>query len=102
VLLALTGDAEFIRSIRGKANDLGMHLNEFGLWRWQANGKPNGEGDVSRGFWELVRAESEKEILEELGMAYVEPRNRNFSYVSGRQAEVKRARKPKGKGRGGY
>ncbi|KAA1469671.1 Nucleotidyltransferase [Dentipellis sp. KUC8613] len=35
-LLALTGDVDFWRMMRDKAAGLDMHLNEYGLWRWQA------------------------------------------------------------------
>jgi DNA polymerase beta len=88
-LLALTGDAEFVRHIRGKAISLGMHLNEFGLWRWQANGTAK-DTPSKDGFWELVRAESEEQILRELGMEYVEVEKRNFGFVVGRKAERKK------------
>jgi len=87
-LLALTGDIEFNRHIRSKAIKLGLHLNEFGLWRWNANNRIPLEGEVDEngetyGFWELVRAETEAEILRELGMEYIEPEKRNFSFVVG-------------------
>jgi DNA polymerase beta len=65
-----------------------MHLNEFGLWRWNKNLDEKLEGG---GFWELVRAETEEEVLRELGMEYVEPTKRNFSLVLGKGA-VKRTR----------
>jgi DNA polymerase beta len=34
-----------------------------------------------RGYWELVRAESEEEILEELGMTFIQPEKRNFGFL---------------------
>ena len=87
-LLALTGDVEFTRHVRGRALALGLHLNEFGLWRWQVNGNglehSDDAGEDDGGFWELVRAESEEEILNELGMEYVEPEKRNFRFVVGK------------------
>ncbi|KAJ7274211.1 hypothetical protein C8J57DRAFT_1314939 [Mycena rebaudengoi] len=87
-LLALTGDTEFNRDLRIRAHRLEMHLNEFGLWRWNKNLDEKLEGG---GFWELVRAETEEEVLRELGMEYVEPTKRNFSLVLGKGA-VKRTR----------
>jgi DNA polymerase beta len=86
-----------------KASKLGMHLNEFGLWRWNSN-KPRSadgvnvdavseveieEGDVGGGgFWQLIRATTEEEIFEELGVGFVEPHRRNFTFIN------KRAVKP--------
>ncbi|KAF8214937.1 hypothetical protein K438DRAFT_1659786 [Mycena galopus ATCC 62051] len=76
-LLALTGDIDFNRDLRVRAAKVGMHLNEFGLWRWNDN-----EEEPAEGFWELVRAETEEEVLKELGMDYVEPTKRNFSSLA--------------------
>lgn len=104
-LLALTGDTDFNRDIRMKAIKLGMHLNEFGLWRWNPSSTPPPSTtgskstpkkaelkskskeidpdpekeededlesadmglDSNNGFWELVRVDTEEEILESLG-----------------------------------
>ncbi|KAJ7143532.1 hypothetical protein C8R43DRAFT_953973 [Mycena crocata] len=82
-LLALTGDLEFNRDLRIRASRVGMHLNEFGLWRWNEGSDVDEEGN-STGFWELVWGETEEEVLKELGMEYVEPVKRNFSLVLGR------------------
>lgn len=94
-LLALTGDVEFNRDTRIKASDMGMHLNELGLWRW-SNG-PNGiEGPTAeKGFWELVKAETEEEILSELGMEFVEPTKRNFGFVVGKKTKETIVKKAK-------
>lgn len=62
-----------------------MHLNEFGLWRWNDNEEERGGGGSNEeepGFWELVRAETEAEVLGELGMEYVEPVKRNFAALA--------------------
>jgi DNA polymerase beta len=68
-----------------------MHLNEFGLWRWQANDPHANDDDVPEdGYWELVKSESEQEILEELALEYVEPERRNFGFVFGQKAEKRR------------
>ncbi|KAJ7780718.1 hypothetical protein DFH07DRAFT_793172 [Mycena maculata] len=86
-LIALTGDTEFNRDVRIRASKVGMHLNEYGLWRWNENSEENSEEegkDDSAGFWELVRAHTEEEVLRELGMEYVEPVKRNFSLVLGK------------------
>lgn len=96
-LLALTGDTEFNRDIRTRAINLGMHLNEFGLWRWQSNGfeRVNVGAEAERapdtGYWELVKADTEEEILRELGLDFVEPTKRNFSNVVGKPAKKKAA-----------
>jgi DNA polymerase beta len=115
-LLALTGDVEFNKAIRVKAGNLGMHLNEFGLWRWQSsigsvgasgvldiNENDSGELDAEdsieqKGFWELIRADTEEDILAELDMEWVEPTKRNFSFVLGKQTKKKAPSKGKSRG----
>lgn len=95
-MLALTGDIEFNRDIRTKASNLGMHLNEFGLWRWQSNGSGDdvetGAEVPEKGYWELVKADTEEEILNELGMEFVEPTKRNFTFVVGKSKKPVRKR----------
>jgi DNA polymerase beta len=82
-LLALTGDVEFNKDIRMRAIERGLHLNEFGLWRWQ--GENGGEGEeTERGYWEMVKVETEEEILRELDMTWIEPEKRNFAFVVGK------------------
>jgi DNA polymerase beta len=99
-LLALTGDIEFNRDIRTKAINLGMHLNEFGLWRWQSNGSEEAhvnegaERASETGYWELVKADTEEQILRELGMDFIEPTKRNFSNVVGKPKRGTTKRKP--------
>ncbi|KAJ7079734.1 hypothetical protein B0H15DRAFT_857858 [Mycena belliarum] len=104
-LLALTGDTEFNRDLRIRASRLGMHLNEFGLWRWNEKTDEDSEeeykframvrGEIEPeevpeapddecGFWELVHGETEEELMRELGMDYVEPIKRNFALVLGK------------------
>ncbi|KAJ6585344.1 hypothetical protein B0H19DRAFT_1109284 [Mycena capillaripes] len=73
-LVSLTGDTDFICDTRIRAHKVGMLLNEYGLWRWNEN-----EEEPHEGFWELVRAETEEEVLREVGMEYVEPTKRNFA-----------------------
>ncbi|KAK0441644.1 hypothetical protein EV421DRAFT_633747 [Armillaria borealis] len=96
-LLALTGDMEFVRQVHDRADKLGLFLDGNGLWRWHGNenfdgatplkrrrGRPPSDAktdDESRGKWELITQGSEKDILAELGMAYVEPSKRNYSYL---------------------
>lgn len=59
-----------------------MHLNEFGLWRWQSNGSRETQEDAEeKGFWEFVRADTEEDVLTELGMEYVDPTKRSFSFL---------------------
>ncbi|KAK0487720.1 hypothetical protein IW261DRAFT_1449454 [Armillaria novae-zelandiae] len=96
-LLALTGDLEFVRQVQDRADKLGLFLDGNGLWRWHKNesfdgaaplkrrrGRPPSDAktdDELRGKWELITQGSEKDILTELGMAYVEPSKRNYSYL---------------------
>ncbi|KAH7909820.1 hypothetical protein BJ138DRAFT_1154374 [Hygrophoropsis aurantiaca] len=93
-LLALTGDSEFYTELGARASRLGMHLNEFGLWRWEPE-ESTTEGDVTssngKGYWAFLQGESESEIMRELGMEYVAPEKRNFGFLNG---------KASGKGRG--
>jgi DNA polymerase beta len=82
-LLALTGDTECNKDLRTRAINLGLHLNEFGLWRWQPDENGRSE-EEEKGYWELVKAETEEEVLRELGMEWVEPEKRNFAFVVGK------------------
>ena len=41
--------------------------------------------DEQEGRWELVGSKTENEIFEGLGMEYVEPSRRNFSFIASRQ-----------------
>ena len=108
-MISLTGDAELNRHVRLKAIKQGMHLNEFGLWRWITNsslsteekeaGDKNeeaegvSEGHGRSGFWQLIRATTEDEIFEELGMDFIEPHKRNFAFINKRGAAQKIAGK---------
>ena len=96
-LLILTGDTDFNKHISSQASRSGMLFNEHGLWKWNLNDvlppctseEDNGES-LEKGYWSLVKSSSEEEILEELGLDFIEPVKRNFSFVSG-----KRSRKAK-------
>jgi len=46
--------------------------------------KNGGNEEEEKGYWELVKAETEEEILKELGMEWVEPEKRNFEFVVGK------------------
>lgn len=88
-LLALTGDAEFLRDAQTRALEQRMHLSEYGLWQWVSLDSPRYEDE---GKWERMEVASEQELFEKLGMAWVEPEKRNFGFVVGRAAS--------GRGRG--
>jgi hypothetical protein len=75
--LALTGDHKFFFDLRRRATTLGMHLNEYGLWKWESTGS-----DIDDGHWIFVEGSDEEAILKELGMEYVEPTKRNFVNLS--------------------
>lgn len=95
-LLMNTGDSDFNSFVRTTASRMGLQLNELGLWRWKEvprpagvapseESSPNGESKpCTTGYWELLASRSEEDILEELGLDYVEPEKRNFSFVVGR------------------
>ena len=96
-LLASTGDAEFNSHLRSVASRLGLLLNDFGLWKFCRTLKATDDlsdlrevGDSNKnndeeGRWELVGSKTENEIFEGLGMEYVEPSRRNFSFIASRQ-----------------
>ena len=83
--LALTGDYEFLRIAQLAAVRHGMHLDEYGLWRWHDSspGSENeNEDNIGEGYWELVEGESEDRILDEIGLGTVPPSRRNFRYLA--------------------
>ncbi|KAI9443613.1 hypothetical protein H4582DRAFT_1209230 [Lactarius indigo] len=87
--LALTGDEEFLRIARLAAARHGMHLDEYGLWRWHApesrstdDYDDDDEGDICAGYWELVEGENEERILDELALGSIPPARRNFRFLA--------------------
>jgi DNA polymerase beta len=95
-LLALTGDKKFSIDIRNKAARLGLLLNEFGLWRWTSDTSIRegaGEASNSKGYWSFLEGESEAAVLRELGMSYVEPIKRNFTYLANSNPDASTAKK---------
>ncbi len=103
--LALTGDDEFLRIARLAAARHGMHLDEYGLWRWHPPAEAaleshssapgahedGGDDDICAGYWELVEGENEARILDELGLGFVPPARRNFRFLAGRKRVSARA-----------
>ena len=83
-MLALTGDVEFNKDLRKRAINLGMHLNESGLWQWQED---DADADY-KGHWQLIKAETEEEVLSELGVEWIPPEKRNFSFILGKKAKT--------------
>lgn len=84
--LSLTGDVEFNKDLRKRASQLGMHLNESGLWRLHprnddASPKLAHDSATEEGYWELVASETEDDIFNELGMPWIDPEKRNFDYL---------------------
>ena len=85
-MIQLTGDLDFNIDCRARAQQMGMLLNEYGLWRWIPNpGKEDPEIKAQHlpedGHWELVASETEERVLEEIGLPWIEPEKRNFSYL---------------------
>jgi DNA polymerase beta len=89
-LVGLTGDAEFNRHLRAKANKLGMRLNEFGLWKrpdgWKLSDKTDTKDDDE---WVLIPTTSEEDIFNEIGEGWIEPEKRNFNNLLGRRRSFK-------------
>ncbi|KAI0039779.1 Nucleotidyltransferase [Auriscalpium vulgare] len=92
-LLALTGDRDFYRNARLSAERIGMHLNEFGLWRFNsADDAPSDGAAEANGFWELIAGETEESILAELDIGWVEPARRNFRFINNKSTTKTRKR----------
>ncbi|KAH9057523.1 hypothetical protein EDB87DRAFT_1686253 [Lactarius vividus] len=100
--LALTGDDEFLRIARLAAARHGMHLDEYGLWRWHTpaeaalESRPpddddDDDDDICAGYWELVEGENEERILDELALGSVPPARRNFRFLAGPKRASARA-----------
>ena len=90
----MTGDQEFVKYVRQRALSLGLHLDEFGLWKWHSvesaesteeqNTPATTEGqdpEKTGGYWELLKVSTEEDIFALLDMEYVEPHRRNFGYL---------------------
>ena len=93
-LLSATGDTDFNAYIRSCATKQDLTLNEYGLWRFcsgktpsttESNASPSPLPADSKckksGRWELVASSTETEVLEALGVGFVEPERRNFSFI---------------------
>jgi DNA polymerase beta len=65
-ILYFTGSMELNRKMRTVALQKGLMLNEYGLWRCEATRHDN-----------KIMVNSEKEIFELLGLAYLEPHERD-------------------------
>lgn len=68
-----------ISHVRKKAEELGLHFNEFGLWRLDPS-KPSTKTarKHTADQWKRLSAETEEEIFAELGLDWIDPANRNF------------------------
>ncbi|KAF8827860.1 hypothetical protein HHX47_DHR4000720 [Lentinula edodes] len=100
-LLFLTGDVEFVRDMRMRADRMGLVLNEFGLWRWDAEGDEEGdaegEGEVGEGeeggvptfgSWTLIPTPTEHALFAALGIEYIPPEKRNYSFLLSRWSKA--------------
>ncbi|KAF8158184.1 hypothetical protein B0H34DRAFT_859014 [Crassisporium funariophilum] len=90
-LIHLTGDDAFIEDINWRAEQLGLHFNNFGLWKVLSNSNEvtvaealENPESLTHGYWSLVNSTTEAEIFEELGMDFVVPEKRNFEFLSDR------------------
>ncbi|KAJ3968516.1 hypothetical protein EV361DRAFT_870795 [Lentinula raphanica] len=107
-ILCLTGDAEFVRDMKSRAKRMGMVLNEFGLWTYEEDpvkeegeegeenenqekqdtskflsrrgpGRPKLKEDQGR--WTLIPTPTEESLFASLGLDYVPPEKRNYSFL---------------------
>ncbi|KDR82858.1 hypothetical protein GALMADRAFT_88601 [Galerina marginata CBS 339.88] len=102
-LICLTGDGDFEKDIVYRARQRGMLFNEYGIWKWTTHpptgpepNEPQAEtpnvvaDNAEAGFWSLVKSATEEDIFKELGMDFIDPTRRNFSYVSGKARKGKK------------
>ena len=85
-----------MRIARLAAERQGLHLDEYGLWRWHAPAEAALEShaddvDVCAGYWELVEGQSEARILDELALGSIPPARRNFRFLTDRKRASARA-----------
>lgn len=97
-LLAMTGDRTFWQHLQNQARKCGLMLNEYGLWEWKTQipvevpmkmrcGRPPKRVVRPTGQWVMVRPKdgsdflTEEAVMEHLGMEYVPPERRNFSFI---------------------
>lgn len=76
-LMYFTGSKEHNVKVRGRAQDLGFTLNEWGLFKlsdWEKNEKKRTPGEVPP--VKPVASATEEEVYRKLGLAYVEPEMR--------------------------
>ncbi|PWN94360.1 Nucleotidyltransferase [Acaromyces ingoldii] len=70
-LLGKTGDTSLMEHLRCQAKKRGLALNEYGM------GPRNDNGSAPKDF--TVKAETEKDIFDNLGLDYLEPTERDFA-----------------------
>ena len=67
-----------------------MLLDQYGLWKWNPStsipidddAEDNEGPEKEKGYWSLVKSCTEEEIFEELGIDFIEPAKRNYSFIS--------------------
>lgn len=82
-LLYATGDSEFMYRLRKSASKQGLLLDEFGLWRWKGSTRSGEEQEEPKGYWELLASKTEEEVMEELGLKFIPPEQRNYLHING-------------------
>ena len=100
-LLALTGDDDYWYYCKQKAIQVGLYLNEWGLWEWepdsqslarfQSSDAPHkktslgamwgSETEADEGRWILLESTEEEQILNTIGVEYAPPDKRNFRFI---------------------
>lgn len=99
--ICLTGNQKFEKYMCYRAQRRGVLFNQYGLWRWTMNDEsPStdaalpavdsaseagvGVGVVEPpigGYWALMKCVSEEDIFRELGMDFIDPTKRSFTYT---------------------
>ena len=108
-MLATTGDGDYYVDCTRKAVQVGLYLNEWGLWEWEPDSQSlsrfetsdapyektslgaiwGSETEADEGRWVKLEA-VEEAILNAIGGEYVRPDRRNFSFISAKKGKKKK------------
>ena len=78
-ILYFTGSGDYNKMVRAKANDMGYTLNEHGIQPFSDGTKQEMNPKEYKAFLAKHKLDSEKNIIEFLGLPYLEPHLRNMS-----------------------
>jgi len=75
-ILYFTGSGDYNRMVRAKANEMGYTLNEHGIHPFAEGEKQEMDPKEYQAFLKKNKLDSEKNIVEFLGLPYLEPQLR--------------------------